>query len=134
MTTRRAMPVLQVRDVATSEAFYARLGFASHGAWGDPPAFCIVQRGDVTLALDLARDGAAAVNQWWAACIYVANAGAVEAEFAAEGVTIAMPLHENEYGLRDFDVTDPDGHRICFGSDIGPAPLGPGLGPDRGRG
>ena len=55
MTTHRAMPVLQVRDVVASEAFYRQLGFDTHGPWGDPPAFTIMQRGDVTLALDRAR-------------------------------------------------------------------------------
>jgi hypothetical protein len=41
----RSAAVLQVTDVKRSEAFYVdRLGFRSHGTWGDPPDFCIVQR------------------------------------------------------------------------------------------
>ena len=54
MTTLRAMPVIDVSDVAASEAFWKGLGFASHGLWGDPPGFGIVQRGDVTFGLSLA--------------------------------------------------------------------------------
>ena len=47
-TCLRAAPVLQVADVVRSEAFYRdTLGFVSHGTWGDPPAFCIVQRGGI---------------------------------------------------------------------------------------
>lgn len=83
MATLRSMPVLQVRDVARSVAFYEKLGFASHGVWGDPPLFAIIQRGDVTLALDRARqDGPIPLNQWWAAYIYVDDAKALRDEFA----------------------------------------------------
>ncbi len=32
-----------------------------------------------------------------------------------------------EYGLRDFDIRDPDGHIIAFGHPLGTAPHGPGL-------
>ncbi|MEM1316297.1 MAG: VOC family protein [Pseudomonadota bacterium] len=133
MSTRRAMPVLQVGDVAASEAFYARLGFASHGMWGDPPAFCIVQRGEVTLALDQGGEGPVPVNQWWAAYIYVDDAEALRAEFLAEGLAPTEMHRPTEYGCIDFDMVDPDGHRIAFGQALNPVP-GPGLDHDRGRG
>ena len=52
----RSMPVFQVRDVKRSESFYCdKLGFVSHGCWGEGPDFCIVQRGRVTIALDRSR-------------------------------------------------------------------------------
>ena len=124
------MPVLQVSDVVRSEAFYARLGFASHGSWGDPPGFCIVQRGDVTLALDRTRDGGVPLNQWWAAYVYV---DALHAEFLAEGLDPSDIHRPTEYGCDDFDVIDPDGHRLAFGQARAPHP-GPGLADDRGRG
>lgn len=133
MTTLRAMPVLQVGDVAASEAFYETLGFASHGTWGDPPAFCIVQRGDVTIALDGSRDGGRSVNQWWAAYIYVDDVEALRAEFLSRDIAATEIHRPTHYGCIDFDVVDPDGHRIAFGQSLDPDP-GPGLGHDRGRG
>ena len=135
MATLRAMPVLQVKDVARSVAFYERLGFASHGAWGEEPLFAIVQRGDVTLALDKARqDGPTPTNQWWAAYVYVDDAEALRAEFAALGLPELTEMHHpQDYGCIDFDVVDPDGHRIAFGQALRPV-LGPGLSDDRGRG
>ena len=132
MATLRAMPVLQVTDVDRSVAFYGQLGFASHGTWGDPPAFCIVQRGDVTLALDRG-EGQPPVNQWWAAYIYVEDAEALQAEFDALNVQTTQMHRPTEYGCIDFDVVDPDGHRIAFGQSLNPVP-GPGLDTDRGRG
>ena len=125
----RAMPVLQVADVAASEAFYvSRLGFTSHGIWGDPPAFCIVQRGQVTIALDRSRDDAPVpLNQYWAAYVYVADADALHLEFGGQDVEIVRGPEDMPYGLRDFDIRDPDGHLICFGYDLQPADTGPGL-------
>jgi predicted enzyme related to lactoylglutathione lyase len=135
MATLRSMPVLQVRDVAHSLAFYERLGFSSHGAWGEPPLFAIVQRGDVTLALDKAQqDGPIPTNQWWAAYIYVDDAKALREEFATLDLPELTEMHfPDEYGCIDFDVVDPDGHRIAFGQSLYPVP-GPGLNDDRGRG
>ena len=125
----RAMPVLQVADVAASADFYvSRLGFTSHGMWGDPPAFCIVQRGQVTIALDQSRDDAPVpANQYWAAYIYVEDADAICAACQSAGVDIVRGPEDMPYGLRDFDIRDPDGHLICFGHDIDPSTGGPGL-------
>jgi catechol 2,3-dioxygenase-like lactoylglutathione lyase family enzyme len=126
----RSMPILQVADVNRSIAFYTeKLGFTSHGTWGAGPDFCIVQRGQVTFALDRTRTPGATVplNQYWAAYVYVEDADALHAEFAARGVDIARELCDAEYGLRDFDVRDPDGHLIAFGHMLSPMPPGPGL-------
>ena len=116
----RAMPVLQVSDVSVSEAFYCeKLGFTSHGAWGEGPAFCIVGRGDVSLALDRSRNGTSIpVNQYWAAYIYVDNADNLCTEFAEKGVEIIRRPEDMPYGCRDFDIRDPDGHAIGFGHNI----------------
>ncbi|MEM7058441.1 MAG: VOC family protein [Pseudomonadota bacterium] len=133
MKTHRAMPVLQVRDVLASEAFYARAGFSSHGTFGDPPAFCIVQRGEVTLALDKSEDGPIPGNQWWAAYIYVEDAEALRTEFLDHGLEPTEMHRPTEYGCIDFDLIDPDGHRIAFGQALNPEP-GPGLHDDPGRG
>ena len=53
----RAMPVLQVRDVTASVAFYERLGFSCGGIWGEPPGFAIVVRGTVTLGNQALNSG-----------------------------------------------------------------------------
>lgn len=118
MKLHRAMPVLQVRCVETSAAFYARLGFVAN-LWGTPPGFAIVTCGDVTLALDRARDGTVTPNQWWAAYIYTDDVEALRAKFDAEGLA-PTPMHRpDDYGCDDFDILDPDGHRIAFGQDRG---------------
>ena len=116
------MPVLQVADVERSARFYRdKLGFRSHGTWGDGPDFAIVQRGRVTIALDRSRDpDAIPVNQHWAAYVYVEDADALCAEVRGNGVEIVRGPEDMPYGLRDFDIRDPDGHLIAFGHDLEP--------------
>lgn len=131
MQTLRAMPILEVRDVARSAAFYGTLGFADHGAWGEPPQFTIVQRGAITLGL--ARRDIPAKHEWWAAYLYVSDAEALRSEFTEAGITCTEMHRPEHYGCIDFDVIDPDGHRLAFGQALAPLP-GPGLGTDMGRG
>ena len=138
MKTLRAMTVLQVSDVEASAAFYARLGFHAHGIWPteDNPeegGFCVTQRGEVTLGLQLLR-GPLRVNTHWAVYIYVSDVRAMHGELAAEGIEINRAPEEMPYGCKDFDIHDPDGHLIAFGQDMTENPHGPGLGSERGRG
>lgn len=125
----RSMTVLQVADIKTSEAFYCeKLGFQSHGIWGDGPDFCIVQRGKVTIALDRSRaEVPVPNNQYWAAYIYAEDADALHAEFKDKDVEIVRELEDTFYGLRDFDIRDPDGHLLAFGHDLEPGETEPGL-------
>ena len=41
-------------------------------------------------------------------------------EFADAGARITRPLEDAVYGMREFEVTDPDGNVLCFGTDTGP--------------
>lgn len=118
----RCMPVLQVSDVRRSEKFYCeKLGFQSHGAWGEGSDFGIVQRGSVTIALDRSRDGGPIpTNQYWAAYIYVEDADALCEELRRNSVKIPRGPEDMYYGSRDFDIRDPDGHLLAFGHDLNP--------------
>lgn len=125
----RSAAVLEVSDVVKSVGWYCdTLGFGSHGMWGDPPCFCIVGRGLVTIFLDNSRTKRTVpLNQYWAAYVYVDDVDALYEEYRAKGVDITRELETTEYGCRDFDVRDPDGHIIGFGQVLNPGPDGPGL-------
>lgn len=127
---RRSATVLQVSDVKKSEAFYREtLGFDTGNFWGEPPCFCIVGRGTVTLFLDQSEkpDATIPVNQYWASYIYVDDVEAYYAEVLSKGGEPIEPPKDMPHGCREFDVRDPDGHIICFGQDLRPGPDGPGL-------
>ena len=39
-----------------------------------------------------------------------------KAELAARGANIVKPPQNCEYDMRDFDVLDPDGNKLVFGT------------------
>lgn len=125
----RSMPVLQVTDVAASEASYCdKRGLTSYGTWGDGLAFAIVQRGKVSIALDYSRsDDPVPVNQCWAAYIYVEDADASCEAYRDASVEIVRGPEEMVYGLRNFDIRPLDGHIIAFGHDFDLDSAEPGL-------
>lgn len=127
---RRSMPVLGVKDVAASIAFYRdKLGFFEGGQWGPeggPPGFAIVGLDTITIAFDRDPDAKARAHGW-IAYLYVDNVDAYHAELVARGVEILQAPHETFYGIREITVRDPDGHQLAFGQDLTPGPKGPGL-------
>lgn len=118
----RAMPILQVKDLDASIAFYARLRFAPISRWDN---FAMVQRGDVTIGLGLS-DAPPDTSDWTSAYLYVADADATYREFTGAGFAIDGAPEDRFYGCRDFELSDPDGHRLVFGQDISGATR-PGL-------
>ena len=128
-TMQRSMAVIEVADVEKSAAFYNdMLGFSPGPFFGSPPAFCIVGRDTVTIALDRSRsEGRAPQNQYWAAYVYVDDVDALAEELRAKGVGIIRGPEDQPYGCREIDVKDPDGHIIGFGQDLQPSAAGPAL-------
>ena len=128
-TCIRSSVILEVRDVVKSSAFYIeKLGFGGGNLWGEPPCFSIVGRGTVTVMLDQRRnDEALAINQYWAAYIYVDDVEGLLQEFRSRGVEAIRGPEDQPYGCRDFDIKDLDGHILAFGQDLQPGPDGPGL-------
>ena len=119
----RASPILLVADVVKAAAYYAdALGFWAPRFWGDPPTFCIPQRGHCSVMLN--QVGADAGNRPNANFngrldVYfdVDDADALFAEFEANGADIVCAPEEMPYMMREFQVRDLDGHLLAFGSD-----------------
>lgn len=125
MTALRAMPVLQVKSVSASVAFYQTLQFTLNGVWGDPASFAIVQMGHVTIGMErVAQPPNTSAS--WSAYVYVKDVDTLHAAFVAADVQIDRAPMNRFFGCRDFELSDPDGHRICFGQDLSPT-HGPGL-------
>ena len=120
-------PYFLVHDVVTAAHYYRDvLGFSFERFWGEPPCFCMVERGGVVIMLSQVekdvplrpnslanREGGA-----WDAYVWVRDADALHAEFVARGATIARAICDQEYGCRDFDVLDLNGYRLCFGQNL----------------
>ena len=111
--------ILEVKDVKISEAFFReKLGFQRGGMFGEPPVFCIASRDDVSIFLDQSRTPRPTpLNQYWAAYFYVDDVDGLAAELKSRGVEIIRGPCDQDYGCREIDVRDPDGHIIGFGQN-----------------
>jgi len=62
-------------------------------------------------------------NHSWFAYAYMDEVNALHAEYAAKGVKIIQDLADRPWGMREFGIETPDGHRILFGQEVGRAPV-----------
>jgi len=128
---KQISPLLQVRDLAASVAFYGqKLGFRAGSIEG---GFCVIRRDECAIFLaqktkdaDVTNRAARAGNEDW--CNYDLHIhcerGTLDrlyAEFAAKGVRMPDAYRSGpvlrSYGVRDFSVLDPDGYDLVFGEE-----------------
>jgi catechol 2,3-dioxygenase-like lactoylglutathione lyase family enzyme len=108
-------PRLAVADIREAVAFYrTKLGFAEGFLWGDPPTFAGVNLGETQLFL---RQGTPQ-PEGCSVSFVVGNADELFEFQRANGVEIAIPPGDREYGLRDYSVRDLHGHWLSFGHYI----------------
>ena len=121
-------PNLIVRDIAKSTAFYRDvLGFAIKQTVPDSAPFVFVwlERDGVPVFLNdlqtAAHDfpDAARLPQGGSVTMFFVITG-VDAYHAAIApkANVVMPLKTQFYGMREFAITDPDGHIITFAERV----------------
>ncbi len=114
----RSTPVVKSSDYSRSRAFYIDvLGYRVAEEGGDPPRFGIFERGGSVLFIDAWHGAAQPVPGTWDAYTHVSGLEDLFAELEARGAPITRPIEDTVYGMREFEVTDPDGNVLCFGED-----------------
>jgi uncharacterized glyoxalase superfamily protein PhnB len=128
-TFQSVTPNLIVNDVAASTAFYRDvLGFAVKQTVPDAAPFVFVwlERDGVPVFVN-ARDaasedypGAADRPAGGTAALFfvVTDVDALHGK-VAQAAPVIMPLKTQFYGMREFAVTDPDGHILTFAERVG---------------
>jgi len=106
-----------VADIPAAVDFYARkLGFKPAFTWGDPPTFAGVNLGNVQMFL---QKGTPAPNPGSPAAYFLVGDADELYEFhRANGVEIALPIADREYGIRDYIVRDLHGYSLVFGHHL----------------
>ncbi|MEX0370654.1 MAG: glyoxalase superfamily protein [Tateyamaria sp.] len=119
MSYTNATPVLRVSDYQRAKAFYTKvLGFDVMQEAGDPVVgFGIYRAGAAQLFLT-AWDGPEADYDRWRVYLYPQDLDAQLEKIGATGTAVVGPT-VTEYGMREVEVTDPDGNVICLGEDAG---------------
>lgn len=104
-------PILRVDDMKAALDFYVeKLGFRN-AAWGSEE-FTSVNRDRAGIYLCRGGQGRGAAWVW----IGVEDAAKLHDELVARGVSIRMPLTNFSWAL-EFQVEDPDGNVLRFGSE-----------------
>jgi catechol 2,3-dioxygenase-like lactoylglutathione lyase family enzyme len=118
MTYLNASPVLRVSDYQRAKAFYMHaLGFDTVvNEAGDPePGFGIFRAGEAQIFLH-SWDGPGESWDNWRAYFYTPDIEALQVRLSRHGTTFKGPT-DTWYGMREIEVTDPDGNILCFGVD-----------------
>jgi catechol 2,3-dioxygenase-like lactoylglutathione lyase family enzyme len=111
----RLHPGLAVSDVPAAVEFYTdKLGFTAGFTWGgEPPSFAGVNLGGVQIFLFQGTPAAGGNVSF-----VVGDADELYAFHRDAGVEVLEEIGDREYGLRDYAVRGPDGHRLSFGHYI----------------
>ena len=108
--------VLAVKDLKVEAAYYIdKLGFARDFT---APGWEFLSFGIFKVMLGECADemtAEATGNHSWFAHALVENVDEVYAEFIKRGAVILSKIENKPWGIRDFSIVTPDGHRIVFG-------------------
>ncbi len=110
----RAAPTIAVSDIQASCRFYQVLfGLEKTFENGSPVGFMILKRDDAEVHLTLARDHKAGAHNGMQ--LLVEGIADLYEACERQGVKIVKRIKDQEYGLRAFVLSDPDGNRIDVG-------------------
>lgn len=120
-TLENQAPVLLVKDIEKSIAYWTeKVGFTAQ-TWGEPVNFCILNRDRCFLMLSSAPENVEIKPNWriqdkiWDAYIWVNDAKALYEELKESGAIIDYHLDQKDYGCLEFGIQDLDDHDIAFG-------------------
>lgn len=108
--------VLAVKDLAVAASYFKdMLGFDLDFT---VPGWEFLSFGDFKVMLGECPDEMTAEesgnHSWFAHCL-VENVDEVFDELKGRGASIHLPLQNKPWGIREFAVITPDGHRIVYG-------------------
>ena len=111
--------VLAVTDLEVPRQFYIeRLGFTEDM---NVEGWSFLSRGACRLRLGHCPDAipmSKAQDHSWFAYLHVQDAKSLYNEVVAQGVEIWHKLADKPWGMREFAIVTPDGHRIVFGEKV----------------
>jgi catechol 2,3-dioxygenase-like lactoylglutathione lyase family enzyme len=111
-------PNLEVRDLAPTAQFLTGiLGFTVDT---DEPDLGLVLLHRDSVRLAVVRTPNPAVNETTAGYLEVTGVAELHGRCVAAGAQVVMGLADHPWGLRDFVVEIPGGHRLALGERIAP--------------
>jgi uncharacterized glyoxalase superfamily protein PhnB len=117
---RQIAPQFFTLDIPGTLAYYdAKLGFKCLGTWQDPPVYAIVARDQQAIHFRCAEPPRANPDKYSVdAYVFIEDADALYAEYAARGVEFMRGLANMPWHSREFVVKDCDGRLLAFGANL----------------
>jgi uncharacterized glyoxalase superfamily protein PhnB len=113
-------PVLSVDDLGAAIDYYRdTLGFTVDFTWGDPPYYAVANRGEAVAIHLSEREDTSRPIAPVSVYVQVSNVDLLYEQYEKKGVEIFQPPSDTEYGMREFDVHDLNGHFLTFGQAVG---------------
>jgi uncharacterized glyoxalase superfamily protein PhnB len=120
---RQIVPLFLTTNIPTTLAYYKeKLEFECLGTWQDPPVYAIVTRDRQAIHFRCAEPPTPSPEKYEEelldAYLYVDDADALYAEYAAKGVEFTRELGNMPWNSREFVVKDCDGRLLAFGANL----------------
>ena len=112
--------VLPVADLPRARDWYRDvMGFTVEFEWEDPPTYAVLRAGEsVQVHLTLLDAPPPADARPTLLYLFVRDADALHERVSARGATVRFAPETQPWGMREFEVEDPDGHRLVLGQGV----------------
>ena len=111
--------IFQVKDIAESIPYYRDvLGFSIEFLWQDPPSYAVIHREGINIHLTLRAKEVSVKDPIPGLYVFVHDINSLHMELVEKKAIIHNEIGNRDYGMRDFDVLDPDWNMITFGMSL----------------
>src|SRR5580700_10427542 len=108
----KVSPTLRADDIkALAEWYRDSLGFEVLFLWGEPAIYAMIRRGSIEFGIGKKEPAFGPISAY----AQVEGVEPLYAEWEAHGVKASRVPTVQPYGMKDFDLTDSSGNRICYG-------------------
>ena len=120
---RQIAPLFFAMDIPATLAYYKdKLGFECLGTWQDPPVYAMIARDDQAIHIRCAAPPTSNPEKYadelLDAYIFIEDADALYAEYAARGVEFTRGISNMPWQSREFVVKNCDGRLLAFGANL----------------
>ncbi len=103
----------------SAEYYRDKLGFEITFQWKNPPSYVVTKLGEsVSIHFVKRQDDGQPSPTHTTVMIFVHNVDKVYEKMRENAVDVINPLETRDYGMRDFDIRDPNGYILSFAQGI----------------
>lgn len=112
-------PIFPVENpLETAEYYRDTLGFNINFKWEDPPSYVVINRDDAVGIHLVKKEGDFHPSSSHPSLfVFVHDVDSVYDEYVKSGANIIREIGDRDYGMRDFDVKDPNGFILVIGKN-----------------